>query len=77
VNLIYYLNICGSYIYFDSDSRYIKILCVMRLNGCEFVIIFDRIKAMTYAAMAYLYKTNGKITNINNKDTYTIKNPLE
>lgn len=73
VTLIDYLNQCGANIDFDADSRKIKILGIMRLNGCEFEIIFDRIQAMTYAAMAYLYKTNVTITNINTQDTYSIK----
>ena len=77
VTLIDYLNQCGANIDFDVDSRKIKILGVMRLNGCEFEIIFDRIQAMTYAAMAYLHKTNVTITNINTQNTYNIKKPLE
>ncbi|MDE4940750.1 UDP-N-acetylglucosamine 1-carboxyvinyltransferase, partial [Francisella tularensis subsp. holarctica] len=49
VTLIDYLNQSGANIDFDADSRKIKILGVMRLNCCEFVIIFVRIQAMTYA----------------------------
>lgn len=77
VTLIDYLNNCGANIDFDIDSRKIKIVGVARLLGCEFEIIYDRIQAMTYAAMAYLYKTNVTITNINTEDTYNIKKPLE
>ncbi|AIT09263.1 UDP-N-acetylglucosamine 1-carboxyvinyltransferase [Candidatus Francisella endociliophora] len=77
VSLIDYLNKCGANIDFDLESRKIKILGVARLSGCEFEIIYDRIQAMTYAAMAYLYKTNVTITNINTQDTYNIKKPLE
>lgn len=77
VTLIDYLNKSGANIKFDIESRKIRILGVARLLGCEFEIIFDRIQAMTYAAMAYLYKTNVTITNINTKDTYNIAKPLE
>lgn len=77
VTLIDYLNRCGANINFDIENRNIKISGVIRLSGCEFEIIFDRIQAMTYAAMAYLYKTNVTITNINTQDTYNIKKPLE
>ena len=77
VTLIDYLNECGAKIKFNIDSRKIKIIGVPKLFGCEFEIIFDRIQAMTYAAMAYLYKTNVTIININTKDTYNIKKSLE
>lgn len=77
VTLIDYLNKCGANIDFDIESRKIKIVGVMRLSGCEFEIIYDRIQAMTYAAMAYLYKSDVTITNINTQDTYNIKKPLE
>ncbi|KEI35311.1 UDP-N-acetylglucosamine 1-carboxyvinyltransferase [Francisella sp. W12-1067] len=77
VTLIEYLNKCGARIDFDIGSRKIKIHGVTRLLGCEFEIIFDRIQAMTYAAMAYLYKTDVTITNINTYDIYNIEKPLE
>ncbi|GAB4221882.1 MAG: UDP-N-acetylglucosamine 1-carboxyvinyltransferase [Francisella sp.] len=77
VTLIDYLNKCGAKIDFKTECRKIEISGVMKLNGCKFEIIFDRIQAMTYAAMAYLYKTNVTITNINTKDTYNIKKPLD
>lgn len=77
VTLIDYLNKCGANINFDAESRKIRIIGVAKLSGCEFEIIYDRIQAMTYAAMAYLYKTNVTITNINTPDTYNIKKPLE
>ncbi|APC97514.1 UDP-N-acetylglucosamine 1-carboxyvinyltransferase [Francisella frigiditurris] len=76
VTLIDYLNKCGAKIDFDSDARVITIHGVAKLKGCEFEIIFDRIQAMTYAAMAYLYKTNVTITNIN-AELYNIQKPLD
>lgn len=77
VTLIDFLNKCGANIDFDIDNRKIGIDGVTKLKGCRFEIIYDRIQAMTYAAMAYLYKTNVTITNINTGDANNIKKPLE
>ncbi|MFT5951094.1 MAG: UDP-N-acetylglucosamine 1-carboxyvinyltransferase [Francisella sp.] len=77
VTLIDYLNKCGGHVDFDAENRTITIQGVAKLIGCEFEIIYDRIQAMTYAAMAYLYKTNVTITNINSTDTSNIAKPLE
>ncbi len=77
VTLIDYLNKCGANVDFDEENRTITIHGVAKLSGCEFEIIYDRIQAMTYAAMAYLYKTNVTITNINTQDTRNITKPLE
>ncbi|AXA33218.1 UDP-N-acetylglucosamine 1-carboxyvinyltransferase [Francisella adeliensis] len=77
VTLIDYLNKCGANINFDTNSRKVEVDGVTKLKGCEFEIIYDRIQAMTYATMAYLYKTNVTITNINTGDTNNIKKPLE
>jgi UDP-N-acetylglucosamine 1-carboxyvinyltransferase len=76
VTLIDYLNNCGAKINFDTSAREITIHGVSKLSGCKFEIIFDRIQAMTYAALAYLYKTNVTITNIN-ASLKNIEKPLE
>ena len=76
VTLIDYLNNCGAKINFDTSAREITIHGVSKLSGCKFEIIFDRIQAMTYAALAYLYKTNVTITNIN-ASLKNIQKPLE
>ena len=76
VTLIDYLNKCGANIIFDVDTREITIHGVAKLTGCPFEIIFDRIQAMTYAGLAYLYGTNVTITNIN-ANLENIQKPLD
>ena len=77
VSLIDYLNLCGANINFDINKREITIDGVSSLKGSKFEIIFDRIQAMTYASMAYLFKTNVTIENINTSNLLSINKPLK
>jgi len=75
IALIDYLNNCNANITLDAEKREVMINGVHSLEGCNYKIIFDRIQAMTYAALAYVYKTNVTINNIDS--LYSIEKPLE
>ncbi|WP_235826804.1 UDP-N-acetylglucosamine 1-carboxyvinyltransferase [Facilibium subflavum] len=70
-----FLNQCGATIRLDHKHRRMFVTGMKRLSGVEFSIMYDRIQVMSYAALAYLHKTDVKVKYVSTKEY--IARPLQ
>lgn len=74
-DLIAFLNKCGADVYRDNES--IIVNGVSKLNGCEYMVMFDRIEAGTFMIIAGVLGNNVKIKNIELKYLSNVVETLE